>query len=152
MMTDVGSSRSRQALERGPTPVSSRVSPTECLCAEIDEVCVASGDLASAIEQVARLGAQLLLQAALEAEVTVFLGRDRYARAASTEDARAGSRNGYCPTTVKTTAGPVTLERLKLRGTTERFASQLFRAHRREPTSGDLHHTWDATQRPTGPA
>ena len=35
-------------------------------------------------------------------------------------------RNGYCPTTVKTTAGPVTLQRPKLRGTTERFASQLF--------------------------
>ena len=35
-------------------------------------------------------------------------------------------RNGYCPTTVKTTAGPVTLQRPKVRGTTERFASQLF--------------------------
>jgi putative transposase len=35
-------------------------------------------------------------------------------------------RNGYCPTTVKTTAGPITLERPKVRGTTERFASQLF--------------------------
>ena len=84
-----------------------------------------SGDLASAVEQVARLGAQLLLQAVLEVEVTAFLGRDRYARAASTEDARAGSRNGYCLSTVKTAAGPVTLERPKLRGTTERFASQL---------------------------
>ena len=53
----------------------------------------------------ARLGAQLLLPAAVEAEVTGFLGRDRYARAASTEGAAAGQRNGYCPTTVKTTAG-----------------------------------------------
>jgi transposase-like protein len=35
-------------------------------------------------------------------------------------------RNGYCPTTVKTTSGPVTVQRPKLRGTTERFASQLF--------------------------
>jgi transposase-like protein len=47
------------------------------------------------LEEVARLGAQLLMQAALEAEVTEFLGRDRYARAALTEDARPGSRNGY---------------------------------------------------------
>ncbi|MCJ7709428.1 MAG: IS256 family transposase [Chloroflexi bacterium] len=83
-------------------------------------------DLATALEQVARLGAQLLLQAAVEAEVTGFLGRDRYARAASTEGAATGQRNGYCPTTVKTTAGPVTLSRPKLRGTTEAFASQLF--------------------------
>jgi hypothetical protein len=35
------------------------------------------------------------MQVALEAEVTEFLGRDRYARAALTEDARPGSRNGY---------------------------------------------------------
>jgi len=106
--------------------VSPRVSPSERLRAEIDQVFASSGDLATAVEQVARLGAQLLLQAALEAEVTAFLGRDRYARAAATEDAREGLRNGYCPTTVKTTAGPVTLQRPKLRGTTERFASQLF--------------------------
>jgi putative transposase len=45
---------------------------------------------------------------------------------ASTENARPGMRNGYCQTTVKTTAGPVTLQRPKLRGATERFASQLF--------------------------
>ena len=37
----------------------------------------ASGDLAGAVEQVARLGARLLLQAAVEAEVTTFLGRVR---------------------------------------------------------------------------
>jgi putative transposase len=35
-------------------------------------------------------------------------------------------RNGHCPTTIKTTAGPVSVQRPKLRGTTERFASPLF--------------------------
>jgi len=50
------------------------------------------------------------------------LGRDRYARG---ERSREGSRNGYCPTTIKTTAGPVTLERPKLRGTDAQFASRL---------------------------
>jgi putative transposase len=75
---------------------------------------------------VARLGAQLLMQAALEAEVTEFLGRDRYARAAAAGDARPGSRNGYREVTVKTTAGPVALSRPKLRGTGEAFASRLF--------------------------
>jgi putative transposase len=106
--------------------VSARVSPTDRLRREIDEVFASGVDLAGAVEQVARLGAQLLLQAALEAEVTTFLGRDRHERTPTTEDGRAGMRNGYCPTTVKTTAGPVTLQRPKLRGTTERFASQLF--------------------------
>jgi putative transposase len=109
--------------------VSSRVSPSQRLHAEIDQVFAGGVDLASAIEQVARLGAQLLLQAALEAEVTAFLGRDRYQRAATTDGVVEGMRNGYAPVTVKTTAGPVTLQRPKLRGTTERFASQLFGAH-----------------------
>jgi transposase-like protein len=78
---------------------------------------------------VARLGAQLLMQAALEAEITEFLGRDRYQRAAACQDARAGSRNGYREVTVKTTAGPVHLARPKLRGATEAFASRLFGSH-----------------------
>ena len=81
------------------------------------------------LEEVARLGAQLLMQAALEAEVSEFLGRDRYQRAAASPDARPGSRNGYREVTVKTTAGPVTLARPKLRGTSEAFASRLFGAH-----------------------
>jgi putative transposase len=106
--------------------VSKRISPAQRLQAEIDEVFAGGEDLAGAIERVAVLGARLLLQAAIEAEVTAYLGRDRYERAAGCEDARAGMRNGYCPTTVKTTAGPVTLQRPKVRGTTERFASQLF--------------------------
>ncbi len=106
--------------------MSKRISPAEGLRAQIDEVFADGQDVSRAIERVAQLGAQLLLQSALEAEVAAFLGRQRYERAAGNEDARAGMRNGYCPTTVKTTAGPVTLARPKLRGTTERFASQLF--------------------------
>lgn len=105
-----------------------RVSPAQRLRAQIDEVFATGGDLAVAVEQVARLGAQLLLQAAVEAEVDEFLRRQRYARSALTPDARPGMRNGYAATTVKTTAGPVTLARPKLRGTTEAFASKLFGA------------------------
>jgi len=105
--------------------VSKRVTPSERLRAEVDEVFAGGADLAMAIEQVARIGARLLLQTAIEAEATEFLGRERYARAASCDGAREGSRNGYCDTTIKTTAGPVTLSRPKLRGTTEAFASRL---------------------------
>ena len=104
-----------------------RISPCERLHAQIDEVFAGGGDLAGALEEVARLGAQLLLQAAIEGEVAAFLGRERYERVTSWKDIRAGMRNGYCPTTVKTTSGPVTVQRPKLRGTTERFASQLAR-------------------------
>jgi transposase-like protein len=81
------------------------------------------------LEEVARLGAQRLMQAALEAEVTEFLGRDRYQRAAASEDSRSGFRNGYRDVTVKTTAGPVALARPKLRGTSEPFVSRLFGSH-----------------------
>jgi transposase-like protein len=68
----------------------------------------------------------VIIQTAVEAEVSEFLGRARYERAAGCGTAKAGSRNGYCPTTIKTTAGPVAVSRPKLRGTSEVFASRLF--------------------------
>ena len=70
----------------------------------------------------ARLGVGLLFQVVLEPEITEFLGRDRYARG---EHAHEGSRNGYSAITVKTTSGPITMGRLKLRGNAEPFASRL---------------------------
>jgi transposase-like protein len=106
-----------------------RVSPTDRIRGHIDELFAQHKTLPEILEEVARLGAQLLMQAALEAEITEFLGRDRYQRAAACEDSRPGSRNGYREVTVKTTAGPVTLARPKLRGTTEAFASRLFGSH-----------------------
>ena len=106
-----------------------RVSPTDRIRRHIDELFADGRPLPEILEEVARLGAQLLMQAALEAEVTEFLGRDRYQRAAACEDARPGSRNGYRDVTVKTTAGPVKLARPKLRGSAGAFASRLFGAH-----------------------
>jgi putative transposase len=106
-----------------------RVSPTERIRGHIDELFASGRQLPEILEEVARLGAQLLMQAALEAEITEFLGRDRYKRAAACEDARPGSRNGYRDVTVKTTAGPVHLSRPKLRGATGAFVSRLFGSH-----------------------
>jgi transposase-like protein len=65
---------------------------------------------------------RLVVQAAVEAEVSEFLGRDRYQRG---DRDRVGYRNGHAELTVKTTAGPVVLERPRLRGTTEPFTSRL---------------------------
>ena len=106
-----------------------RVSPSDRIHAKIDDLFAQDKPLPEILEEVARLGAQLLMQAALEAEVTEFLGRDRYQRAAACQDARTGNRNGYREVTVKTTAGPVALARPKLRGTAEAFASRLFGSH-----------------------
>jgi transposase-like protein len=108
--------------------VSRRVSPTEKIRSEIDALFDGERDLAEIVEDVARVGARLLLQTALEAEIDEFLGRGRYQRAATAPDTRPGMRNGYHGITVKTTAGPVTLARPKLRGTTEVFASRLLGA------------------------
>jgi hypothetical protein len=106
--------------------VPARVSPVERVRAEIDQLFAdPARNLGEVVEEVARLGARLLLQTALEAEVTAFLGRDRYQRR---PDADPGYRNGHQPVTIKTTSGPVTLERPKLRGTNQRFASTLLGA------------------------
>ena len=99
-----------------------RVSPTEAVRAEIDELFGSGRDIAEVLEEVMRLSARLVLQQVLEDEVTSWLGRDWNSRAGGE---RAGQRNGYGDLTVKTTAGPVDLRRPKLRNTTERFASAL---------------------------
>ncbi len=102
--------------------MSTRVSPIERIRAQIDDLFGSERELGEVLEEVARLGVRLLMQTAIEVEVTEFLGRERYSHG---ERARVGSRNGHCPTTVKTTAGPVTIHRPKLRGTDEAFASRL---------------------------
>src|SRR3954471_1004131 len=60
---------------------------------------------------IGRLGARLILQQALEEEVSEFLGRARYERAIDP----VSHRNGYEPRRVVTTAGPVELERPRVR-------------------------------------
>jgi putative transposase len=63
------------------------------------------------VEVVGRLGARLILQQALEDEVTQFLGRSRYERAENT----VSHRNGHEPKTIKTTSGSMDLERPRVR-------------------------------------
>ena len=58
--------------------------------------------------------------------MSVFLGRGRYERPRPATIPMSGCATGIARPTVKTTAGPVTLQRPKVRDTTERFASQLF--------------------------
>ena len=107
--------------------MSTRVSPTERVRAQIDELFASGRDLATVLEDVARLSVRLVMQAAVEAEVSEFLGRDRYQRQDDDAVQRTGHRNGWQPpATVKSTMGPVELQRPKLRGTDEAFCSRLF--------------------------
>jgi putative transposase len=107
--------------------VARRVSPVERIRAEIHQLFSSDHDLASILEDVARLSVRLVLQTALEAEVEEFLGRARYERRGDTD--RPGSRNGHQPPMmVKATMGAVQLQRPKLRGTDQAFCSRLFGA------------------------
>lgn len=51
----------------------------------------------SSLMELTRVGATMMLQAAIEEEVTAYLGRDHYERKPSAR----GSRNGLKPRTVK---------------------------------------------------
>jgi hypothetical protein len=98
--------------------VAPRVSTTEAIRAEIHE-------LLSVIEQVARLSVRLTFQSVVEEIVCEELGRDRYQR--RTADSSQGYRNGWQqPRTLKTSLGPVQLQRPKLRHAHAALCDQLF--------------------------
>src|SRR3954447_4469441 len=93
-----------------------KIVPSERLRRELDEVLAGVGEHDDPVEAVARLGARLILQQALEDELTEFLGRQRYARAdGGGDDAGVIYRNGYEARTIKTTSGRMELERPRLR-------------------------------------
>lgn len=73
------------------------------------------------LSEAARLGAQLMLQKALEMEVNDFLGRGRYER--SQDGALMGYRNGYEPKSVHTAEGSFVLQVPQVRDTLEPFES-----------------------------
>jgi len=88
-----------------------KVAPSERFRCELEEVLAGVGQEQDPIEVVGRLGARLILQQALEDEVSEFLGRSRYERA----EEIVSHRNGHEPKTVKTTSGSMNLERPRVR-------------------------------------
>jgi putative transposase len=105
--------------------VAARVSPTEALRAEIHELFASDGELLSVLEQVARLSVRLTFQSVVEEIVCEELGRDRYQR--RTAESPEGYRNGWQPPrTLKTSLGPVSLQRPKLRHAHAGLCDQLF--------------------------
>jgi putative transposase len=105
--------------------VAVRVSPTEAIRAQIHELFASGGELLSVVEQVARLSVRLTFQSVIEQIVCEELGRDRYQR--RTADSSQGYRNGWQqPRTLKTSLGPVELQRPKLRHAHAALCDQLF--------------------------
>jgi len=101
--------------------VERRIAPSVQIEAAIEAVL--TGGLADpdALSTLGRLGAQLILQRAVEDEVAIFLGRARYER---TPDA-GGSRNGHRPRRVQTAEGEITIAMPQLRDTLTRFVSSV---------------------------
>jgi putative transposase len=105
--------------------VAVRVSPTEAIRAQIHELFESGGELLSVVEQVARLSVRLTFQSVIEEIVCEELGRGRYQR--RSEDLPEGYRNGWQqPRTLKTSLGPVQLQRPKLRHAHAALCDQLF--------------------------
>jgi putative transposase len=103
-----------------------RVAPSERFRTQLDEALAGVGQEQDPVETIGRLGARLILQQALEDEVSEFLGRRRYERAEET----VAHRNGYEPRTVKTTSGPVELERPRVRDASKLgFESRILGKH-----------------------
>jgi putative transposase len=105
--------------------VAARVSPTEAIRAEIHELFASDSELLRVLEQVARLSVRLTFQSVVEEIVCEELGRDRYQR--RTAESPEGYRNGWQPPrTLKTSLGPVSLQRPKLRHAHAGLCDQLF--------------------------
>jgi putative transposase len=85
--------------------------PSERLRRELQDLVAGAGEEPDPIEAIGRLGARLILQQALEEELSEFLGRERYERRGEP----LAHRNGYERVTVRTTAGPLELSRPRVR-------------------------------------
>ncbi|MGH7860871.1 MAG: transposase [Candidatus Dormibacteraceae bacterium] len=103
-----------------------RVAPSAALGAAIDELLSEGLGDSEQLAEVGRLGARLVLQRAVEEEVTEFLGRARYERT----DAARGSRNGVRRRRVQTAEGELEVQMPQLRDPADRFVSRVL------PTSG----------------
>ena len=82
------------------------------------------------LSELARLGARLIIQRAVEDEFDAWLGRSRYERRREGErrlrNYGEGYRNGYRPRRVQTAEGVLQVEIPQVRQAAETFASKLF--------------------------
>ena len=101
--------------------MNSRVAASERLVHQIDAILLDGVTDPERLAQLGRLGAQFVIQRAMEDEVAAFLGRARYAR----EPEARGWRNGQRPRQIQTAEGPLTVEMPQLRGTLTRFVSEV---------------------------
>lgn len=81
------------------------------------------------LSELARLGARLIIQRAVEDEFDAWLGRARYERRREDENSvgeEGGLRNGFRPRRLQTAEGELCIEIPQVRQAAETFASKLF--------------------------
>src|SRR5512133_563808 len=98
-----------------------RIAPSAALEARIADLLSQGIEDSEQLAELGRLGTRLVLQRAVEDEVTAFLGRARYERA----PAATGSRNGSRIKSIQTAEGEITVAMPQVRGTVERFVSRV---------------------------
>jgi putative transposase len=83
------------------------------------------------LSELARLGARLIIQRAVEDEFEQWLGRARYERRPERQrglrNYESGLRNGFRPRRVQTAEGELRIEIPQVRAAAEPFVSKLFR-------------------------
>ena len=108
------------------------VPPSAEIEAQIDELlAVGVGENPrESLSELARLGARLIIQRAVEDEFDAWLGRARYERRPDYQRGLrhydSGLRNGFRPRTVQTAEGELQIDIPQVREAAETFASKLF--------------------------
>lgn len=101
--------------------MNSRVAASERLVERIEAIVLEGVTDPEQLAELGRLGAQLVIQRAMEDEVAAFLGRARYGR----EPEARGWRNGVRPRQIHTAEGPLSVEVPQVRGSLVRFVSSV---------------------------
>jgi putative transposase len=97
----------------------------------VSAACCGVGEIPrESLSELARLGARLIIQRAVEDEFDAWLGRARYERRPDYQrglcNYESGLRNGYRPRRVQTAEGELEVEIPQVREAAETFASKLF--------------------------
>src|SRR3954463_8964906 len=108
------------------------VPPSAEIEAQIDRLLAVGvgDDPRAALSQLAKLGARLIIQRAVEDEFDAWLGRARYERRPHDRGDEAGEetgvRNGFRPRRLQPAEGELEIETPQVRQGAETFASKLF--------------------------
>lgn len=102
-----------------------KVRPSDKLNKVLAEILDGPSQTENLLSELLRIGAQRILQEALETEIDDYLNRGWYER--TCDGSLRGYRNGYTPLNFRTTEGKLTVQRPRLRNTDQPFESGLLK-------------------------